>query len=662
MKANASALLGAVLATTTTVATADDVTGLRSEKLVEQSHTITMTLSPGFAKMVVRRTVFNGGERHDQASFDIDVPAGAVATGLRTLGALNGAAKWFDGELMEAEAAAEKYKELTGIGGYYPKDPALLSWRAQDHLELQVFPCAPNEPKTIEYTFTVPTEYREGRHHFKVPFMGTEKLPAALTVRASPGQGTIYVDDTRLVSNKAIPLDKEIDVALAPRRFDLLEGAAASVHVDDDTTLAHFRIEAAPELSTVPRGAHIVVVLDHSRSLDVDTATAQLAAAQSYLSHFTDARVQVMSFDRAVHAHHPRFVSVKRAIDDLAKMKVTLKNGSDVSAALLAAESVLAKVAKNRPKRILLMTDSRVDSLTDEDTIRASIGTTNAIVHFGRVRVSSAPELTVDDSHSWSNAVRSTGGLSWVLAAPTMKDDALKAAVLDWARPTRLRKLTIGLPHSPLYNGGLDISELEEGEGFSQVWLQGRALPYVKVEGELWAKPVREVLRPDDATGDRWSALAFGTEVLDMLSEPEMTVLAQRGQAVSPVTSFLAVEPGVRPSTEGIGTGEGIGLGSIGTIGHGSGTGHGVGVGTAFDHDSFLQDKLRPAFASCGATDDVGVTVETTLAEVVLARDLSPSAAEAGLAACLTEAVWSLVLPSAFNQPSSVFRLTVSQK
>ena len=31
-----------------------------------------------------------------------------------------------------------------------------------------------------------------------------------------------------------------------------------------------------------------------------------------------------------------------------------------------------------------------------------------------------------------------------------------------------------------------------------------------------------------------------------------MMVLARHGRAVSPVTSYLAIEPGVRPSTEGI--------------------------------------------------------------------------------------------------------------
>ena len=36
-------------------------------------------------------------------------------------------------------------EELTGVGGYYPKDPALLSWRSQSQLALQVFPVAPSE-------------------------------------------------------------------------------------------------------------------------------------------------------------------------------------------------------------------------------------------------------------------------------------------------------------------------------------------------------------------------------------------------------------------------------------------------------------------------------------------------------------------------------------
>jgi hypothetical protein len=661
MKAIAGGFVGLALMTTTMLAGADTVVGLRSAKLVERQHTISMTLSEGYATMVVRRTVFNGGERHDQATFDIDVPEGAVATGLRTLGALNGAAKWFTGELMEAEAAAEKYRELTGIGGYYPKDPALLSWRTQELLKLQVFPCAPNQPKTIEYTFTVPTQYRGGRHHYLLPAMGTDKLSAMLTVRASAGAGGVFVDDKRLASHKPIKLDKAIDVSLAPRRADLLSGAVASVKIDDDTTLSRYRIQTAAELSKIPRGAHIVILLDHSISIHSNTATAQLAAAQGYLSHFKDARVRVLSFDREVHEHQTRFVSAKRAAKDLAKITVTRRNGSDVSRALMAAESMLAKVGKNRPKRILLLTDSRTRSSLDEDQIRASLGTTDAIVHLGQVTQGLDAELAVAEVHACDNAIRSTGGLAWHLSSPSIVDAELRKTVLEWARPTRLRNVSIGAPHAPLFNGGFDDGELVEGEGFSQVWLQSKALPYVKIEGELWAKRVRRVLRPDKRTSDRWSALAFGADVAHELDDEQMMVLAKRGKAVSPVTSYLAIEPGVRPSTEGLehgGSGEGIGLGSIGTIGHGSGVGRRV---SAFDATAFLGHALSSAWKACGAKGKTSLTIETTFEEIVDVRDVSPdTSGDDAHRGCLRKAAWQLMLPNDFNRQLASFHVIVT--
>jgi hypothetical protein len=123
---------------------------------------------------------------------------------------------------------------------------------------------------------------------------------------------------------------------------------------------------------------------------------------------------------------------------------------------------------------------------------------------------------------------------------------------------------------------------------------------------------------------------------------------------VSPVTSLLAVEPGVRPSTEGLelsgvgdaggGRGEGIGLGSIGTIGHGAG---------GFDPQRFLRDAVSAGLQTCGgAGRRATVELETTSAEVVdvtrVAIDGPPSAA---LESCLKEAVWAIDLPGGFHAP-----------
>src|SRR5262245_53110535 len=93
-------------------AAADQVSGLRSELLEERSHDIAVALHRDHAELVVRRTVWNGADKSDQATFFIELPSEAVATGLRTLGSLGGRPHWFSGELMEAEAAAEKYREL----------------------------------------------------------------------------------------------------------------------------------------------------------------------------------------------------------------------------------------------------------------------------------------------------------------------------------------------------------------------------------------------------------------------------------------------------------------------------------------------------------------------------------------------------------------------
>src|SRR5262249_1609248 len=152
------------------------VAGTRSELLKETTHEIQLSVARGHADLVVRRTVLNGGDRHDQAMFYIDVPSGAVATSLRTLGMQAGRPVWFTAELMEAEAAAAKYQELTGIGGYYPKDPALLSFRSQELLALQVFPVAPQTKKTVEYTLKLPTQYSGGRHRLSLPRIGTGEL------------------------------------------------------------------------------------------------------------------------------------------------------------------------------------------------------------------------------------------------------------------------------------------------------------------------------------------------------------------------------------------------------------------------------------------------------------------------------------------------------
>ena len=632
----------------------DRVHGTRSESLHERAHDVKLTMAPGHAKLVVRRTVYNGGPRHDQAVFDLFLPGNATAIGLRTLGALDGRPHWFDGELMEAEAAAAKYRELTGIGGYYPKDPALLSWRAQGHLKLQVFPCPPDAHKSVEYTLALPTAYHGGRHHLVVPRMGTDWLPASVEARVQRGTGRLWLGDRRLRNGAALRLGDEGygELELAPRRAPKLGGALAVVPFAKERVLTRYRIEAAPKLSALPRHARVVVLLDGSRSVRSDQAAASVAAARAYLAHLPDAQVEVITFDRKVHRRHGRFVPASVAMADLEGYSIDLHNGSHVDRALAAAGDLLARTPAHTPRRIVVFTDGVARSALSVERLAASAKAHRAIVHVGLTKAQ-APALRRDDEHPWTRAVQPTGGVLWHASASPdpAHADRMSQVYEELARPIRLH-------HFRVKASGRDTHEswapaaLDEGEGLVDHRIRAEQLRWVKLEGQLWAQPIRRVLLPDAAEGKLWSAMVFGSGLLYELSEPEMMTLATKGGAVSPVTSYLAIEPGVRPSTEGLdwGTGQGFGSGS-GRLGRSHrARPPRVRMGSVFDPVAFLRDHLGEAWRLCGGKAGTAtVALETTLDEVVDVPSVEIEGNADPIAErCLTEGAWALDLPPQF--------------
>ena len=129
----------------------------------------------------------------------------------------------------------------------------------------------------------------------------------------------------------------------------------------------------------------------------------------------------------------------------------------------------------------------------------------------------------------------------------------------------------------------------------------------------------------------------FGADAHQGLSDAEMMKVAMFGRAVSPVTSYVAAEPGVRPSTIGIQTGR------YGTIGHGSGGGSGYGFGGMREKIDFRRlVETASCVASVRPTAPWAVTlnVETTKDEIVDVAIEKPSA----MATCLAEIVWAIRL------------------
>ena len=642
-----------------TAANADEFHGTRSEQLIERDHEIDITLDRGHATLRVRRTVFNGGERHDQATFWIDVPEASVATGLRTLGAWQGKPRWFDGELMEAEAAAAKYRELTGLGGYYPKDPALLSWRRDGLLALQVFPCPPNQRKTVEYTLTVPAEYDAGRYHLTLDPIGTPEIAASIVLRPAHAGDQIFVDGETMSSGTRLAADRHYQISLGARDMPTIHSQLAVVSTGDRYLVRH-ELALAPKLSTIPKHAAIVVVIDTSISIDPETLAAQLAATRAYLSHFADprlhARAEVLTFDRQGHPLHGRLRSVAQVLADLDGFSPTQRNGSHVDAALDKATELLKGTRKDA-RRIVVLSDTRMRSELTPQRVAAATKGTRAVVHIGLVAETGAASVTRDDGQAWSEAALVTGGLLWDAEASTDASDTadMDSVYLEWARPIRIHNPSVLAPG--LVEDELLLPEtLLEGFGLATTVLQDRPVRHVILSGELWSAPMHDVAVPDHALGTRWSALVFGHELHHELREAEMMVLALRGGAVSPMTSYLAIEPGVRPSTEGLERGvSGVGSGGGGGVGFGIGRGAAFGVGQGgptFDPDVFLATQVRGAADACGVPRNINVEtdLQTTVEEIVeVERVAFVGYLDGKQRDCVRERVWAIELPGQFK-------------
>ena len=197
-----------------------------------------------------------------------------------------------------------------------------------------------------------------------------------------------------------------------------------------------------------------------------------------------------------------------------------------------------------------------------------------------------------------------------------------------------------------------------EGEGFVASRIVRKSLGGLRVAGELWAEPITATLSVSEDENRRWAALVFGSEHLFEISEDEMAGLARRGHAVTPVTSLLAIEPGVRPSTEGLEHG-GLGLTGSGNGGGGRGVGIGLGqVGRArFDGRRFFVEALASQWKRCGGKGEAALVIETTLREVAEIREVTGDGE--GPRRCLSEAAWALDLPDGFRTAHQEWSVTL---
>ncbi|HWN67767.1 MAG TPA: proprotein convertase P-domain-containing protein, partial [Haliangium sp.] len=442
-------------------------------------------------------------------------------------------------------------------------------------------------------------------------------------------------------------------IEVAPPPMDTAMARLGRAVASPTRSFVRLEVDAAPQLRPVPRAPAVVFAIDASHSVEQAGIDAQLTLARAYLRHVPDARADVVLYRRRAERLVGRLVApaeLDAAIEQArARGRLAPGNGSALDAGMaLAAETLRGQ---RGPGRVVVTTDGRLRTAFANGLALTHVRALPAgtVVHV--VIPSLDPEEKIDehrsDDHALAPIARAGGGVLIQLAGAVGRPaEALAGAVLGLVRPIRVDHFAIqGLPAGATLDETAGDTEgaLAEGAGrryFVSLDKKGAPVDQVVLTGEIWAQPFRRVVRVSPAFSRVAAAFVFGEDRHGELSREEMLTLAFFGRAVSPVTSYLAIEPGVRPST-------------IGIHGRGAGTGSGYGIGSgrggmrAGRTPPDLARLLAPAAGEClrkhaRAGERVALRVETTSHEIVDVLIVSgpPAAAQ-----CVAEAAWALRLP-----------------
>lgn len=442
-----------------------------------------------------------------------------------------------------------------------------------------------------------------------------------------------------------------VTIEVAPPRMDTAVARLGRADASAARSFVRLEVDAAPALRPLPRAPRVVFVVDASHSIDQAGIDAQLALALAYLLHVPDARADVVLYRRRAERLIGRLVGpdeLHQAIEHARGAgRLAPGNGSALDAGMaLAAETLRGQRV---PGRVVVTTDGLLRGAFENrlatDHVRKLPAGSVVHVVVPSLDADDKVEERRDDTHPLAPIARAGGGVLLRFAGAVGRSaPALAGGVLGLVRPIRIDHFAIqGLPAAARVDEYDDQASdaLAEGSGRRVVVeVSARKLDQVVLTGEIWAQPFRRAVRVSPGFSRAAAAFVFGEDRHGELSREEMLTLAFFGRAVSPVTSYLAIEPGVRPSTAGIvretGTGQGFGSGS----GRGSG-------GSSQRPAPDLAKLLGPAIEAClrahpVGTDRVQLRVETTRDEVV---DVVIIGGPQAAATCVAEAAWALRLP-----------------
>jgi Ca-activated chloride channel homolog len=340
------------------------------DDLVVKYHHVTVKIENQVAVTHVDQVFLNPNDTQIEGDYFFPIPSEAAVSGF-TL--------WVDGKpvhgkVLSADQARQLYQQIVSS----LRDPALLEYADRGAVQAHIFPIPAGGERRIELEYSQALTAENGLVRYVYP-LNTEKFSAkpledvsiSVQIAASQPIRAVY-SPTHTVSvgkpderhatagYEAKDVKPDTDFALyysigESEAFHLLTYRNPTDPADPD---GFFMLLLAPkaDVSTAPIPKDVLLVLDHSGSMEGEKFRQVQAASQYVLSHLNkEDRFDVIAFSTSVESYAP---SLRPAGDAPAASAwldgLSAQGSTDINRALLEAASL---ADKERATYLIFLTD-----------------------------------------------------------------------------------------------------------------------------------------------------------------------------------------------------------------------------------------------------------------------------------------------------------------
>ncbi|HSS40610.1 MAG TPA: vWA domain-containing protein, partial [Polyangia bacterium] len=582
-----------------------------------------------------------------------DLPGDAVVTSL----ALDSDGAWREARLRRSRGVEAGGAAAAPAVARRARPWAALEWLTGHQAQIETAMFRVRGRFAVRYTLLSRGEPWSGGHRWLFCPDEGEQLAPQVVAAARPAAG-----GTKLEVRPSVDADgcREVvateppPAALAPRYASYRLGPAAWL----------WRIELRVPVSLVPvppppEPGPVVFVLDGSRSQGPNGGLeSQLAIVRAFLANAPKADIELLVVGRSAERVFGRFVPASDLERTLPAefVRRPLGNGSFLDRGAAMAAQIVAD--SGRPGRVVLMTDGELRSAFDRTAVIASLRRAPAgtVVHLVYPGNWTKAEVTPWAGDALIEIAADFGGAAYQFTVgkpgPSSAEGlAALAHRLVW--PDRVESIELHdlsnreqpeWPPFPSFPFSGAAGEVEAGT--EQVWsaISPTAPPRrLALTGQIWSRKVDLPLRPDVSLSRELPRLATAD---DQTMNCSTTAHHER---VALAGGFLA--PGLVFWIPGTGDGFATGVGGIDPDCSAGFSGGGTGPRPPERQE--LPRALVEAMPRCGlaARPDGAVVakIETQRNEILDVGIEAPGGVDSGRRRCIEEALWTSLLPEAFN-------------